>query len=124
MLSFLIGFFTVLLVLLSGMIVILVLMQRASANSGMGASLGGGAAESAFGAESGNILTRWTIYFMVAFFVLCFGLYLAHMANMQNNTSGPLLPEFAIEEHLDKTAPGTLTALPESTATETQATEK
>lgn len=75
-----IGFFTVGLLLLCAFVVLVILMQKPSANAGMGAALGGGAAESAFGAQTGNVLTRATILCTVGFFVLSFGLYLAHMA--------------------------------------------
>lgn len=79
MVNFLIGFFSIALMIVSVFITLIVLMQRPSANSGMGSSLGGGIAESAFGGESGNILTRYTIYAVVAFFVITFGLYLGNM---------------------------------------------
>ena len=82
--SILILVFTALMVLVSGFIVLIVLMQRPSANSGMGSALGGGAAESAFGAQTGNILTRATIFGCVAFFILAFSLYLGHMANLND----------------------------------------
>ena len=55
---------------------LLVLMQRASSNSGMGAALGGGMAESALGGSAGNTLTRITIWGIVLFFVLSLALYL------------------------------------------------
>lgn len=110
--DFLIILFTVLLVILCGMIVIIVLMQRASANSGVG-GLGGGAAESAFGAESGTILTRWTVYFVAAFFILCFGLYLAHMSRAESRKAEQkaLLPQFKVV-HKEEVAPGSLTNIP------------
>lgn len=56
--------------------VLVILMQRPSANAGMGASLGGGAAESAFGGEAGNVLTKMTNIFIIVFLVLAFGLFL------------------------------------------------
>lgn len=64
-------------------VTLLVLMQKPSANSGMGAALGGGAAEQAFGGEATNVLTRGTIYAIIAFFLLSFGLYLGTLANSQ-----------------------------------------
>ncbi len=85
MASILIGIFTILLLLLCAFIVLVILMQRPSANSGMGSALGGGAAESAFGAQTGNVLTRVTIYGAVGFFVLCLGLYLAQMSQIETN---------------------------------------
>lgn len=82
MLSFFIGFFTFILILLSFFTVLVVLMQRPSANAGMGAALGGGAAEQAFGGEAGNVLTKTTNYAIIAFFVIAFGLYLGTMAKV------------------------------------------
>lgn len=60
--------------------VLVVLMQRPSANAGMGAALGGGAAESVFGGESANVLTKITAVLTFLLFVLSFGLYLAFVA--------------------------------------------
>lgn len=54
-------------------------MQKPSSNAGMGAALGGGAAEQAFGGEATNVLTRGTIYAIIAFFVISFGLYLGNL---------------------------------------------
>ncbi len=83
MATFLIALFSVVLVLVCLFVTLLVLMQKPSANSGMGAALGGGAAEQAFGGEATNVLTRGTIYAIIAFFVLSFGLYLGTLANSQ-----------------------------------------
>jgi len=83
MATFLIALFSVVLVLVCLFVTLLVLMQKPSANSGMGAALGGGAAEQAFGGEAGNVLTRGTIYAIILFFVLSFGLYLGTLAASQ-----------------------------------------
>ncbi len=83
MAGFLIGLFFVGLILLCGFITLLILMQRPNANSGMGAALGGGAAEQAFGGETGNVLTRWTTRAIIVFFVLCLGLYLAVISSAE-----------------------------------------
>lgn len=75
--SLLIGFLTLVLVLVCLFMVLIILMQKARSDGGMGAALGGGgAAESAFGAETSNILTRATIFCAILFFLLTFGLYL------------------------------------------------
>ncbi len=58
--------------------VLIILMQKAKSDGGMGAAMGGGAAESAFGAETNTVLRKATIYCSVIFFVLSFGIYLAH----------------------------------------------
>ena len=70
MLNFLIVVGSILLVGLCAWIILLILMQKPSANAGMGAALGGGAAESAFGGEASNVLTRWTVFGVIGFFTL------------------------------------------------------
>lgn len=79
---FLIGFLTVVLILICAFVTLVILMQRPSANAGMGSALGGGAQEQVFGADTGNVLTKWTIYGTAAFFILAFGLYLMHMSRI------------------------------------------
>lgn len=76
--SLLIGIFTAILIFVSIVLVFLVLMQKAKADAGV-AAMGGGGMESAFGAEAGNVLSGATIKAAIAFFVLSFGLYLAHI---------------------------------------------
>lgn len=78
--TLLISLLTLVLLLISAFIVLIILMQRTSQNGGMGAALGGGAAESAFGSETNNILTKGTIYGIVAFFVVSLSLYLVYQA--------------------------------------------
>lgn len=106
MVNFLIGFFSIALILLSLFITLIVLMQRPSANSGMGSSLGGGIAESAFGGESGNILTRYTIYAVVAFFVITFVLYLGNMSRLSLALGEPegALPGISLMQEADASA--------------------
>lgn len=77
--DFLNGFLTVVLVLLSLFMILLVLMQRGSANGGLGAAMGGGMAESALGAETTSVLSKWTRNTAIVFFVLTFGLYLSKL---------------------------------------------
>lgn len=78
--SILIGILTVVLILLSLFIVLLVLIQKPRADSGLGTAMGGGMAEATFGAETGNVLTRATIVSAVTFFVLAFALYLLQLS--------------------------------------------
>jgi preprotein translocase subunit SecG len=84
--SVVIVLFTTLLVLLSAFVVLVILMQKPSANAGMGSALGGGAAEQAFGGSAANVLTKTTIFSVIGFFVISFGLYLGNLA--LNNTDG------------------------------------
>jgi len=76
--SIVLGILTFVLILVSLFIVLVVLAQK-SKDGGMGAALGGGAAEAAFGAETGNVLSKSTIYAAVLFFVLAFALYLGRI---------------------------------------------
>jgi len=78
-----ISLLTLALVLISAFIVLLVLMQRTSNSGGMGGALGGGAAEQAFGAETTTILTRGTIYSVIAFFVVSLALYLIYQSQLE-----------------------------------------
>lgn len=98
--SVLIGIFTFLLVLVSFFMVLVILMQRAKSDGGVGAALGGGMAEAAFGGGSSNVLSKATTYAAVAFFVLSFALFLAHIhrhrtAGVDSSTSLPAMPELA-----------------------------
>ena len=92
--SFLLNTGIVLLILVCVIGVLVILMQRPSANAGMGAALGGGAAETVFGGDSANILTKVTSFLILLLFVLSFGLYLAFVAN-----------ECRAESTLDKAVP-------------------
>lgn len=62
------------------LVVLVILMQRPSANAGMGSALGGGAAETVFGGESANVLSKMTTTLTVILFILSFGLYLGFVA--------------------------------------------
>lgn len=95
--SILIGIFTFVLILVSVFLVLVVLAQKAKTDGGMGATLGGGATEAAFGADTGNVLTKATQYAAVIFFVLTFGLYLGHiyMAKHSAKTTEGQLPKIS-----------------------------
>jgi preprotein translocase subunit SecG len=80
MLNIVISFLTFALILVSLFMVLVILMQRANSNAGMGSAFGGGVTESAFGAETTNILTRATKWAAVAFFLISLGLYLLYMS--------------------------------------------
>lgn len=82
--TLLISLLTLVLLLISAFVILIVLMQRTSQNGGMGAALGGGAAESAFGSDTNNILTKGTVYGIIAFFVFALGLYLLYQAQAAN----------------------------------------
>jgi len=69
------------------LVVLIILMQRPSANAGMGSALGGGAAESVFGGESANVLSKMTTTLTVTLFILSFGLYLGFVAREKKTPS-------------------------------------
>jgi len=80
MLNILISLLTFVLILISLFMVLVILMQRANTNSGMGSAFGGGVAESAFGTETTNILVKATKWSAVAFFIIALILYLLFMS--------------------------------------------
>lgn len=94
MLNIVISFLTFVLILVSLFLVLVILMQRGSSSGGMGAAFGGGVAESAFGAETTNILTKATKWAAVAFFILSLVLYLLYIGNQdQGDGVEDALPE-------------------------------
>ena len=84
-----ISLLTLALLLISAFVVLLVLMQRTSQSGGMGAALGGGAAESAFGSDTSNVLTKGTIYGIISFFVVALVLYLLYQSCLLYTSPSP-----------------------------------
>lgn len=84
--TLLISLLTLFLLLISAFVILIVLMQKTSQSGGMGAALGGGAAESAFGSDTNNILTKGTVYGIIAFFLVALGLYLLYQAQSTSAT--------------------------------------
>ena len=101
----LIGILTILLILVSLFLVLVILMQRASANSGMGSALGGGATESALGGDASNVLTKVTVRGVVIFFSVAFILFLLNMYRYDKDTSyqGEIMPRFEVDESAAET---------------------
>lgn len=122
MLTFLIVVGSIALLFLCAWLILLILMQKPSANAGMGAALGGGAAESAFGGEASNVLTRWTVYGVIGFFVLALSLSLGQIYRHHHDDSKKELAPMA-EEVAE--APKSLTDLPtDADKTKADATQK
>ncbi len=92
--SILIPVLTFILILVSAFLILLVLMQKAKSDGGIGSAMGGGMAEATFGAETGNVLSKSTIYASILFFVLSFGLYLGHKIQhkLEKNSANSALP--------------------------------
>ncbi len=92
----LLGFLTAILVFVSLFLILVVLAQK-SKDGGMGAALGGGAAEAAFGAETNTVLSKSTIYSAIIFFVLALVLYLGRIYERAHASAaaGNALPTIA-----------------------------
>ncbi len=90
---------------LCGLMTIIILMQKPSANAGMGAALGGGAAESVFGGETANVLLKYTVRLSVAFYAVSFLLYMGILAH--NNPTAAAAPLPGVLANLPPTAPAT-----------------
>lgn len=116
--SVVLGILTFLLILVSVFMVLVILMQRAKSDGGVGAALGGGMAEAAFGGESGNVLSRATTFAAVAFFVLSLGLYLGrlHQHREQLRESPVTLPSSPELLPAPAPLPGETPAAPTDTA--------
>ena len=98
-----ISLLTLVLILVSVFVVLIILMQRTSQSGGMGASLGGSAAESAFGADTNNVLTRGTIYGIVLFFLVAMAVYLMYQAQAADSPEQLAVPGLS-DLQLDKVA--------------------
>lgn len=93
--SILLGILTFVLIIVSIFLVLVVLAQK-SKDGGVGAALGGGATEAAFGADTGNVLTNATKYATILFFVLTFTLYLGRIWERKHaGGGGGALPTIA-----------------------------
>ena len=117
----LLTFLTMVLILTSIILILLVLMQKAKSDGGMGAAMGSGMAEATFGAETGNVLSGATIKAAVVFFVLSFGLYLGRIYQGKHAaSSGASLPVIAAPA-VPAAAPAPLKLTVPASASPTQA---
>ncbi len=95
--SIILGICTFVLILTSAILILLVLAQKAKADGGMGAAMGGGMAEATFGADTGNVLSKATINASIVFFVLSFALYLGRIYEGKHaSASGGALPSISV----------------------------
>ncbi|HEV2318991.1 MAG TPA: preprotein translocase subunit SecG [Verrucomicrobiae bacterium] len=68
--SFIVGILTFLLIVNSGLLALLILVQLPKKDAGAGLAFGGGTADALFGAGSGNALTKITKWATAAFILL------------------------------------------------------
>ena len=113
---------TIILVLISVFLILVVLMQKGSANGGIGAAMGGGMAEAALGAETTTVLTKVTRNTAIVFFVMVFGLGLAYIYihSAAQEAEDNALPEFAASE---EAGPGLLETISGAETTAEEAAE-
>jgi preprotein translocase subunit SecG len=125
--GFLIGLFTVILVLDCGVLTLLVLIQLPKKDAGAGLAFGGGATDALFGAGSGNVLTKITKYAATIFFVLAVVLSMMQrnyhtrttsvfQQKLQQSSPAPIVPSTAPQPTTTKPAAvpttNTMIALP------------
>ena len=82
----------VLFVLVSLLMVLVILMQRPK-SEGLGAAFGGGVTENIFGAQTTNVLTKFTGWLAAIFFLITFALSIlyARKGNMQSDLHGQIM---------------------------------
>lgn len=121
--SILLGILTFVLIIVSVFLVLIVLAQKTK-DGGMGAVLGGGAAEAAFGADTANVLTKGTKYLAILFFTLAFALYLGRIyeRKMAGAAAGSVLPTITAPAAPATPAAGTGAAATSPAAAGTTAT--
>jgi preprotein translocase subunit SecG len=78
-------------VFIAALMILVILMQRPK-SEGLGAAFGGGVTENIFGAQTTNVLTKFTGWLAAIFFLLTFVLSIlyAHKANTPSNLSREL----------------------------------
>jgi preprotein translocase subunit SecG len=95
------------LIIVSLFLILVVLMQRANSDGGLGTAFGSTITESAFGTEAGNVMTKITRITFIVFFAVAFILYLAILAE-QNHKATPqkslFESEAAAETQVEKAA--------------------
>jgi len=109
------------LIIVSLFLILVVLMQRANSDGGLGTAFGSTITESAFGTEAGNVMTKITRITFVVFFAVAFILYLAILAD-QNTKVAPkkslFEDEAAAETQTEKAAAKQLPASDKAPAQE------
>jgi preprotein translocase subunit SecG len=119
--SLIIGLLTFVLIITSIFLVLVVLMQRAKTDGGMGAAMGGSSMESTFGADTSNVLSGATIKAAIIFFVVSFGLYLAHIYQSKHHDAADnALPTIVAPATVTPAAQPAVTPTPSPAPVETK----
>ena len=115
--NLLINFCLVLFVLVASLMVLVILMQRPK-SEGLGAAFGAGVTENIFGAQTTNVLVKFTTWLAGTFFVLTFALSVlyAHQSTassafrrelMKNQAAPQTSPAPAATQKSPASSPGT-----------------
>lgn len=93
---FILPFLTACLVVVCLLMIVVVLMQRPK-SEGLGAAFGGGMTDNLFGAETTNVLSRFTVWLGGFFFLLTLVISILYVKHSSGETS--------IQKRLLKTSP-------------------
>jgi len=111
--SIILGILTFVLVVVSLFMILVVLMQKAKSDGGMGSAMGGGMAEATFGADTGNVFSKATINSAIAFFVLSAALFLGRIyQHTHGQGGGAALPTLSVPLAPKQAAPLTTPTVP------------
>jgi preprotein translocase subunit SecG len=116
--NLLINLCLVLFVLVAALMVFVILMQRPK-SEGLGAAFGGGVTENIFGAQTTNVLVKFTTWLAGTFFVLTFALSVLYAH--QGTASSAFRRELMKTQGAPQTSPGP-SALPASPSSAGQQT--
>src|SRR6476469_10977794 len=109
----LINFLLALYVLVALLMILVILMQRPK-SEGLGAAFGGGVTENIFGAQTTNVLVKFTGWLAGIFFLLTFVLSMlyAHQTNMSSDLRKELMKTDANSATVPAPSPGPAVGAP------------
>jgi len=113
--NFVIGILTFILVINSGLLILLVLVQLPKKDAGAGMAFGAGTADALFGAGSGNLLTNITGWAAGILLVLCLFLGMLQSRAHTDNTGSDFTK--LVEQKQQQAPAGSLAPLPKPQAT-------
>jgi preprotein translocase subunit SecG len=108
--NLLINLLSVLFVLVALLMVLVILMQRPK-SEGLGAAFGGGVTENIFGAQTTNVLVKFTTWMAGIFFALTFGLSVLY-AHRGTGGESAFRKELMKQQTAPATSPAPATAQP------------
>src|SRR5262249_22692989 len=112
--NLLINLFLVVFVLVALLMVLVILMQRPK-SEGLGAAFGGAVTENIFGAQTTNVLVKFTTWLAGIFFGLTFGLSILY-AHRGRGGEGAFRRELMKQQAAPATSPAPVTAQPSPVA--------